>query len=230
MLRETTINIMQLQSKYRSKIYRDFRAIEATEWRTIVRYYESCEAQIRGLDFEEYFEILDAYTNALFEIGAYQKHLLMADAVIEASVMNNVKFLDGEDVFHRTLFKKAASCFHLHDLEQCEHILRELLRIDPYDQHTAMFLKKCLRRMHPALVRQTRAAAIFLFLLSALVICLEILIVRPFYPMYNRLVEASRNSIFFLGIAVLVGGDLLHRWQSNREVDTFVMMLKRRRK
>ena len=219
---------MQLQSKYRSKIYRDFRAIEATEWRAIVRYYESCEKEIRELEFDEYFEIMDAYTNALFEVGSYQKHLLMADAVIEASVMNNIKFLNGEDVFHRTLFKKAASCFHLHDLEQCDYILREILRIDPRDAHAAMFLKKCLRQMRPALVRQSRAAAVFLFLLSALVICLEILIVRPFYPMYDQLVEASRNTIFLLGFAVLAGGDLLHRWRTNREVDGFVEGLRRR--
>jgi hypothetical protein len=229
-IRETTNNEMQLQSKYRSKIYRDFRAIEASDWRVIVRYYENCEKQIRELDFEEYFEIMNTYTKALFEIGAYQKHLLMADAVIEASVMNNIKFLNGEDVFHRTLFKKAASCYHLHELEKCEHILRELIRIDPNDTNSGLFLKKCLRKMQSALVRQTRAAAVFLFLMSAIIICFEILLVRSFYPEYDDLVEASRNSIFLLGLVVLAGGDVFHRWRANREVDKFVAMLRRRKK
>lgn len=229
-LRLSTQRTMQLQSKYRSKIYRDFRAIGDREWRTIVRYYESCEEQILHLDFEEYFEILDAYTNALFETGAYEKHLLMADAVIEASVMNNVKFFKGEDVFLRTLFKKAASSFQLHDLKQSEHILRELLRIDPYDQQAALFLKKCLRKMHSLLVRQTRAVSILLFLLSALIICVELLVIRPFYPMLDQLVEISRNFIFLLGIVVLAGGDIAHRWQSAHQVDVFVEMLKKRSK
>ncbi len=220
---------MQLQSKYRSKIYRDFRAIEPQEWRTVVRFYEACEKEIRTLDFEEYFEMMVAYTNALFEIGAYEKHLLMADAVIEASVMNNVKFFDGEDVFHKTLFKKAASCFHTWQLEKADYILREILRIDPYDEDAAMFLKKCLRKMRPSLVRQSRAAGMLCFLLGAVIVCFEMLIVRSFYPMYSGIFEASRSIVFFLGIAAIAGGDLLHRWQTNREVDRFVARLRKRK-
>ena len=78
------------QSTYHSKEYRDFRAIEPGDWRGVVRFYEKNEAAIRGLDFEEYFELLLAYTDALSEIGAWQKHLLMADVVIEISVMENL--------------------------------------------------------------------------------------------------------------------------------------------
>ncbi|MBI5916305.1 MAG: hypothetical protein HY842_13090 [Bacteroidetes bacterium] len=221
---------MYPQSKYRSKIYRDFRAIEPGEWRKIVRFYEENEAQIRGLDFDEYFELMLAYTNALFEISEWQKHLLMADAVIEASVMENLKYFNGEDVFQHTLFRKAASCYQLLELEKTDHILRELLRIDPHDGESAWFLKKCLRKMRPSLVRQTRAAAIGLFLLTALIICLEMLVVRPFYADWARPVELLRIGTFFLGIAVLVAGDVLHRWRSNREVERFVEVVRRRRK
>lgn len=221
---------MQLQSKYRSKIYRDFRAIEPSEWRTVVRFYEEYKSQITALEFEEYFEMQVAYTNALFEIGAYEKHLLMVDGVIEASVINNVKFFNGEDVFHQALFKKAASSFHTWQLEKADYILRELLRIDPYDEDAAMFLKKCLRKMRPVLVRQSRAAAIFCFLLGALIVSFEMLVVRNFYPMYTGIFEASRNSLFFIGVGVIAGGDVLHRWKTNREVDIFVLKLRRRKK
>lgn len=221
---------MHLQSKYRSKIYRDFRAIEPGEWRNIVRFYEEHEQEIRALDFEEYFEMMVTYTNSLFETGAYQKHLLMADAVIEASVMNNVKFLHGEDVLQQALFRKAASCFYLYDLEKTDYILRELLRIDPCDEDCVLFLKKCLRKMRPALVRQSRAAGMFLFLLSAAIICVEMLIVRSFYPGYIELAMAGRNAAFLLGIVVIAGGDVLHRWRTSREVDGFVAMLRRRKR
>lgn len=220
---------MQLQPKYRSKIYGDFQTIPATEWRTVVRYYESCEEQIRELDFAEYFVILMAYTNALFETGAYQKHLLMADVLIETSVMNDVELFRGEDVFRYALFRKASSYFFLHELDKCEYILRELLRINPYDQPAALLLKKCLRKKHPAFVAQARAAAIFLFLLSAFIICLEVLIVRPFYPAFDQPVEMSRNFVFLLGILALVSGDLIHWRRSIREVDAYVEGLKERK-
>ena len=215
---------------YHSKIYREFRAIESNEWRTIRRFYEEYEAQIRQLEFEEYFELLLAYTNALFEIGPYEKHLLMADTVIETSISNNIKFFHGEDVFQHTLFKKAASCYHTYRLEQADYILRELLRIDPFDADAALFLKKCLRKMNPSLVRTARAMAMVLFFASALVILVEMLAVRIFYPMYTDTFELTRNSLFLLGLAAIAGGHLLHRWRSVREVDNFVEVLKRRRR
>lgn len=221
---------MQLQSKYRSKIYQDFRAIEPSEWRTVVRFYEEYKSQITALEFEEYFEMQVAYTNALFEIGAYEKHLLMVDGVIEASVINNVKFFNGEDVFHQALFKKAASSFHTWQLEKADYILRELLRIDPYDEDAAMFLKKCLRKMRPALIRQSRAAAIGCFLLGALIVCLEMLVIRNFYPDFTGIFEASRNTLFFSGVGVIAGVDVLHRWRTNHEVDVFVAKLRKRKK
>jgi hypothetical protein len=218
------------RSTYQAKVYRDFQAIEPQEWRTIVRFYEEYQKEIRDLDFEAYFEMVTAYTNALFEIGAYEKHLRMADTVIELSVINNVRFFDGEDVFHTTLFKKAASCYHTHQLEKADYILRELLRIDPYDDGACMFLKKCLRKMHPAFVRKMRAAAILFFLASAFFICLEFLVIHSFYPLYKPLFEVVRNSLFSLGWGFLIAGDVMHRWQANREVDDFVALQRKRKR
>jgi len=218
------------QSTSYSRIYRDFRAIEATEWRTVIRFYEEFEPVIQGVEFDEYFEILLAYVKALFEIGAFEKHLEMADKVIEVSVMNNVKFFNGEDVLQDTLFKKAASKFQLHEYERCDYILRELLRIDPYHKDGTMFLKKCLRKMNSALVRQTRAVSISLLLLSAIVICFEMLAIRNFFPEYDHDIEIFRNLLLVISLTILVGGILFHRLRCGREVDNFVDNLKKRKK
>ncbi|TAK34178.1 MAG: hypothetical protein EPO28_16395 [Saprospiraceae bacterium] len=218
------------QSTYQAKVYRDFRAIEPKEWRTIVRYFEEYQKEIRELEFEAYFEMVTAYTNALFEIGAYEKNLRMADTVIELSVMNNVRFFNGEDVFHTVLFKKAASCYHTYQLEKADYILRELLRIDPYDNDASMFLKKCIRKMHPSFVRKMRAAAILSYLTAALFICIEFLVIHSFYPQFKPLFEGVRNGVFSLGCIFLIAGDVIHRWRSNREVDDFVAIQRRRKR
>ena len=76
------------KSTYHTKIYRDFKEIEIGEYRAIVNYYDEFERDIRELEFQEYFELLVAFVNALFQLGKYQKHLLMVDVAIEASVMN----------------------------------------------------------------------------------------------------------------------------------------------
>ncbi|MEY3368913.1 MAG: hypothetical protein RI973_2068 [Bacteroidota bacterium] len=219
---------MYTQSKYRSKLYRDFRSIPPGEWRSLVRYYEKHESGIRQLDFDEFFEMLVAYTNALFETGAYEKHQLMSDAVIEASIMNNIASLNGQDIYRQVLFKKAASCYHTSRLEQADHILRELLRIDPDDQDSLFFLKKCVRKLKPGLMRKSVAASVGLFLLSSLLVALEVLIVRNFYAEKAWLLELLRNLIFALGLVSLAGGAWLHHWQAARTVEDFVLQLRQR--
>ena len=218
------------QSTYHSKEYRDFRAIEPGDWRGVVRFYEKNEAAIRGLDFEEYFELLLAYTDALFEIGAWQKHLLMADVVIEISVMENLPEFNGREVFRHSLFRKAASHFNLLELEQTEHVLRELLRIAPHDSDCVAFLQKCLRTMRPWLVRQTRALAVLLFFVAALGILLEILVVRNFYEHLTTTARLAWWGALALGLVVLAGGEVFHRWRCKREVEVFVEAVRERRR
>jgi hypothetical protein len=218
------------RSTYHSNIYREFRSLDISEWRTVVRFYELYEDKIAGLEFEESFDMLLAYAEALFEIGDYERHLRVADQVLELSVMNNIKFFNGEDVFQKTLFKKAASNYSLYEFEKCDYLLRELLRIDPYDSDGALFLKKCLRDMRSNLVKKTRAASVLLLIISAIIICFELLAVHSFYPAWAGAVAFLRNVTLGLTVLVLVGGELYHRLRSYREVDNFVEHLRRRKK
>lgn len=218
------------RSTYHSNIYREFRSLDISEWRTVVRFYELYEDKIEGLEFEESFDMLLAYADALFEIGDYERHLRVADQVLEVSVMNNIKFFNGEDVFQKTLFKKAASNYSLYEFEKCDYLLRELLRIDPYDSDGALFLKKCLRDMRSSLVKKTRAASVLLLIISAIIICFELLAVHSFYPEWAGVVAFLRNVILGLTVLVLLGGELYHRLRSYREVDNFVEHLRRRKK
>jgi len=214
-------------STYYTKVFRDFREIEVGDFRAVVHFYEEYEEDIRELDFAEYFEVLVTFVDALFQIGKYQKHLLMVDVVIEASVMNNIKIYQGIDIFQKLLFQKAASCFHTFDLEKADHILRELIKMNPNDQDSALFLKKCLRRKKSVFVNSTRAISIFLFLASAIVICMEVIFVRPLFESATEDVGLVRNFLFFSGVVILIGGDLIHRWRVNREVNQFVHVFKR---
>ena len=218
------------RSTYHSNIYREFRSIDAAEWRTVIRFYELYEEKMEGLEFEESFDMLLAYATALFEIGDYDKHLIVADRVLEVSVMNNVKFFNGEDVFQKTLFKKAASNYSLYKLEKCDYLLRELLRIDPYDNDGALFLKKCLRDMHSTVIKKTRAASVLLLIISAFIICIELMVVHSFYPQLGGFVALIRNATLGLSISILIFGELYHRLRCHREVDNFVEHLKRRKK
>jgi tetratricopeptide (TPR) repeat protein len=219
--------LIQPGKTYKSKLYTEFLALDSKDWRTRIRFFEEHQSSIERLELREYFELLLAYNNALFAIGNYEKHLKSADTVIEISILNNIVFYNGEDIYRNTLFKKAASCFHTHRLELTEYILRELLRMDPFDSDSTQFLKRCLRQSHPVWLRQCRAISILIFLISAVIICVEMLLIRTFYVEYQDFVEALRNFLFFLGILLLIGSDFLHRFNTNRQVNLFVAEIKR---
>ncbi|HMQ46396.1 MAG TPA: hypothetical protein PKA00_02010 [Saprospiraceae bacterium] len=211
-------------STYHSKIFRDFKAIDAGEHRRIIRFYEAYESSIRELDFPEYFDLLVAYTNALFEVGAYQKHLLMADVVIETSIEYNISDFQGKDIYYQTLFRKAAALYNLRAFHQAEYILKELIRIEPYNEDAILFLKKCLRKIEPPFINTCRAIAIFMLLMAALIIGVEVLFIRPFYKIYVPGVETARNSIFFLSCLVILGGFGWHYFKVQSYVNRFVVM------
>ncbi|GAB5553121.1 MAG: hypothetical protein Sapg2KO_27120 [Saprospiraceae bacterium] len=191
---------------YYTQVYRKFKAIEPSAHREIVRFYEKEESKILRLDFEEFFEMLVAYVDALFEIGAYRKHLTLVDVVIEKSINHNIKFYRNQDLFQKMLFRKAASLFNTQDYTKAEYVVTQVYRMYPEDQTAMLLYQKCRLKARPALLNYARAGGVFLFFLSALVIALEVLFVRPWYAMHVPLVMNVRNSIFiFACLALIIG-------------------------
>ncbi len=203
---------------YYSQLYRNFRAIEPTEFRRVVRFFEKYEKNILQLDFNEYFDSVFVYANALFEIGEYRKHILMSDVVIEISIRENVTHLNGVEVFRSSLFKKAASHFNLGEYDKTAHILTELLKMNPNDTLVSRFLERTYRIWRPRLIRITRACAVLFFLISAIIICVEVLIVKSFYESVAPSFTLVRNLVFGTGLFILCSGELLHRLQAKNIV------------
>lgn len=214
------------QSTYHSKVYRDFKEIENAAFRDVIRFYEEHENEIQMLEFGEYFEMLVAYTDALFEVGSYKQHLLMVNVVVESSILQNIKFFKEKDIYKHSLFRKAASHFNLNEYREASHILKELLKMSPEEKDIVNFLKKSMRRQQPRLVRNTRAASIFLFLLATFVVCLEVLLVQPFFDFQAPIVEATRNALFAVGGISLIGGDLLHRYDVEKQINEMIEAIK----
>ena len=196
--------------------------IPENAYRDIARYYEKHEAEILELDFDEYFELLVAYTDALFEIGAYRRHQLMADVVIETVIELNITDYQGRDIFHGMLFRKAASCYNTFQTDKAEHILKELLKMDPTHKDHLFFFKKCRSRQYPDILSGFQAAGIFCFLLCAFLIGIEVLLVRPFYEMHTLLIVYSRNTIFLFGCLSVAAGYSYTQWLARRDTRRFL--------
>ncbi len=212
---------MSNRQVYYSPLYRDFHSIESNNYQRMIRFYEDKEKQIGKLDFGEYFDLTVRYVDALFETGAYRKHLLLVDGIIEASIEYNVRYVGSKDVFRHMLFRKAASCYRLGKYDQAHYILHELLRIQPEDQESLEFLKKTIRQQQEGLHQLSRAGAIFFFMCAAMVTGFEVLFVRPFYESHADAVEWARNALFLAGVLVYVGVQLYIYLKAHHKANQF---------
>lgn len=209
---------MNFDVTYYSRVYRDFVSIQETDYRAVVHFYEEHEEGIRALVFSEYFEILAAYTEALFRITEHPKHILMADVLIAESIQNNIKFHKEEDIFYATLLRKAHSYNKMHRFSEAKHILHELLKIDAENKYAKRELKSTLLRHTPEKLKKTRATSIFLFFLAGFIILIELFCIRTFYRQYIPIFEYSRISVFVSGLLVLLIGEWRHRRRVNNLV------------
>ena len=200
--------------------------IEENDFQQTIRFYEQHLATIKQLDFDEYFELLVIYVNALFETGAYEKHLIEVDVVIENSILRNIQYFKGEDIYRKMLFKKAAAHYNLKNYKKADYVLRELIKIDPFDKDPILFLKKCLRKSRSSVIKVIWAVAIFLFLTAAIVFGLEILSIRSLHEEYLPLTQKIRNGVLISGIVILLLGNFFHRIRIERNVKIFVETIK----
>jgi hypothetical protein len=222
---------VNLFTTYHSRVYRDFKSIEATDYRSLIHFFERHEKKINSLEFDEYFEILYNYTVALFETGAYQKHILMANVVAEACILSNLpKGFHHKTVYRHTLFKKAAAHFNLMEFSKADHILCELLKMDPEDETSARFLNKSLRSQRTGFLKTTRAIGIFLILAAALLVVIDVLFVKSFLKKFDNIVFSLSSLVMISGLLLLLGGELLHRFRAWWEVRSFVNKARRKKK
>lgn len=213
------------QPAYHSRLYRDFKEIHPDAHRDIIRFYDENEKAIRQLDFAEAFELLVAYVDALFDAGRYRRHLTMVDSVIETTIQLNIFEYQQKDLFRNMLINKGLSLLHIHEFGKAEYIFRELLRIDVHQPDVIGYLEKSIRLAGSPILHVAQAVAIGIFFLSAIVIGMEILIVRPFYESVTPYFEWGRNGLFVLGIIVLIAGRWWHGIQTRRAVKKFIREL-----
>ncbi|MEL6659372.1 MAG: hypothetical protein AAFN81_13795 [Bacteroidota bacterium] len=210
---------MQLRPVVHSRIYRDFLAIEPKDYHGIIRYYEEHEEAVENLETEEFTEIQLVFTHALFEVGAYRQFLAVVDRAILITLDYDYPLAakrQQSEEFEQLLFRKAAAYLQTLQPAEAEHVICELLRINPEQEMAVLLLRKSLRQQDKVINRRTRAVSILLFGISALIILFEVLFVRSFYHQYTASVELSRNLIFLFGLLILGGGEALTFWRAYR--------------
>jgi hypothetical protein len=206
---------------YTSALYRGFQNLDREAFRAMVHYYEKYENEIAQLDFYEYFDILLQYTTALLESEEYHKHLMMAEEVINTSMSQNVVTHNGEDVLLLMLQQKATSYHRLSENKKAVYILSESLKINPFSDETFALMRKCLWSDFPSYIQRAKAITVVSCLSSAIIIAIETIVVRSFYPEYASIFEKTRNSLFLFGIGTLAlsyGVHFILSWKKGNQI------------
>jgi len=212
---------------YSNATYEEFLAIESGEYKEKVQFVNLNRDTLNTLSLKEYVRVMNAYAEALFELGRFAAHIEVADDLIETSIVHNVRNVDEKDLYQDTLFQKAASLYNLEQLDSAIHILHELLKINPDNASARLFLINCHVREHRTTLQTVRMAGIAMVLLSACVIAFELLYVRPRNPEMTGVVEQTRNLMFLCGVGILIAGELLVRYQAMMRLRRFLSKRKR---
>lgn len=211
------------------KLYHNFKSLRVNDFQGIVRYYEEYEAEIRLLDFEEYFDCTYTYAAALFETADFRTHIVVCDLLLETIIMENVVNWAGEDVYTQVLFKKAASLHQLGEDTQAEHVLRELLKIQPDDQLAQHTLQANLLRRRPHWLLQARAITLAALLLGALTVAADLFVIGPFFSQYRDAARWTYNALMVGGLLLLATGEFVHYWRCRSDVQFFVQKARKKR-
>ncbi|MFK7773265.1 MAG: hypothetical protein AB8F94_14045 [Saprospiraceae bacterium] len=211
-------------SSLHSKTYNSFKEIDLYAYQLIVDFYAKHEEDIQQLKFHEYFELHLAYIEALLETGLYQDLLKVCDETIEAVIQQNIQYYQGEDIYRKLLLRKASAHFNLLEYHKTEFILKELIKINPKDDHAVRFFRKSQMHRPPIFVQNTRNVSLLLFLFTAMVICFEMAYFGfgKSQSEMGMMIEVARNVVFLSGWLVLILGDGIFRWKVFKATNSLV--------
>lgn len=213
----------KLSSRYVRNIYDEFKDLSGAEPRELARFYEHNQALIQNLETDKFFDLQVYYLIALFELGQHQKLLDIIDEPIEASIIHNIKRHNGKDVFRKLLFMKGDALYHTMRYDESRYIFLELLKMDKKNVFYKEALAKTMRKMIPRFVKNSRALCIFFFILSAIIIAVEMLAIKHFFSDYTVYVEWSRNILFCLAWVSLIGAEGAHYFIVQRRVENIAV-------
>jgi len=202
--------MLKRPTTYDSEVFKEFNRLDEDNFQSVVHFYEQHKGDMMTLNFDERFIIHLSYCNSLYETNDYKKHLKVSDEIIERSIYNNIQFFNGEDIYMKTLHQKAKSFFHLHKYNASQHIAQELVKMNPGHKPFSQLLNKCLIRQRPILIKRVLAAGVLLYLLSVVLVVVNILLVKPISEVSVQPMEFLRKGIFIAGIGMLFFGIVLH--------------------
>lgn len=163
---------MSINFTKQSGLFQDFRSIPHTDYQYLISFYDKHHKDISYLPFEEGMTILFYYSNALYEKGHYNKHITTAEKLLEVSIINNLDYIDGHDVYITLLYQKTAAHLRLGDTQKAIQLAQQLVGIDSNRLLHTELLQQCFLVNRPTWIRPTLMTSAVATIMAAVVIVL----------------------------------------------------------
>lgn len=160
---------MSIKYSEQSRIFRDFRSIPYSDYYYLIRFYEQYYQDIDHLPFDEGLIMSYYYANALFETQEYDLHIETSNYILEQSIINNVRYIDGEDVYMTVLHKKTYAHLKLGEIETAQNLAKQLVRLDPTNYAYTILLRQCFLTKRPSWIRPTLITSAVSTILGAII-------------------------------------------------------------
>jgi len=200
---------------YESPAYISYFGIDQSNYTDRIAWYESHFNEIQQIDDKARIEIDIDYTLSLFQVGRYNQYIAQSKPLIEDVIVNNIFEFNQQDIFQLLLFNKAASHYNINQLEESNHILLELCRMNPSNKIFRTFAAKVIRMQSYRQFDTLKGIALGMISLSLIIIIIEILMIRTLLHEYTVPVELARNTLLICSF-ILLG---YNEWQIKKHIN-----------
>lgn len=193
---------MSIKYTEQSRIFRDFRAIPYSDYFYLIRFYEQYNKDINRLPFDEALIMSYYYANALFETQEYSNHIEVAKHILEQSILHNVRYIDGEDIYILMLYKRTIAHLELGDQAIAQNLATQLVRLAPDHYLYQLLLRQCFIRVRPTWIRSILTLSIAASLLGA-ISTIVLMSLQSYLPAQALIMPYSFLLLAFVGLSTV---------------------------
>jgi hypothetical protein len=210
---------MHLQYQQPSELLAHFRQIPSNQHFAIIRFFEQNTPVLGNLPIQDYVTLLSYYVDALYEEGGFDAQILTnTEELLELSIVHNVQYVDGQDIYLRSLLQRAVAFIHLGKIAEATHLSKQLLRLAPNQKVCQQLLHDCLMMQRPTWVQQAWAGAILLVLVAMLLSFTEILLPQSWHDVAATSLNNLSLGGFFGAISLLLAGLVGHYYHVRLQI------------
>ena len=209
-------------------LYANYMAIDKHAFQAIIGYYDKNEKYFQFLPVDEQLNAAINYFEALFETGKFYLLLDKIDNALITCVDCNWNTTI-KSIYVEMIFKKAAALYNTEQYSAAFALSKELLKIDPNHIAGKELFRRVLANPKPAYILKVHILAVCLVLLSAVLIVIDLSIVKPNYQDLHIILVKIIEGLFIGGMILSFLPDLTHYFISRHKLKRELHKIKKRR-